>query len=111
METGAVHDTTDVPVAFVDVSSVAETPVGARARPIGVTELDATDTTDVPAEFVAVTVNTYDVPFVRPVTVQLVAGGSHTVLVPWIPGITTYVSCLEAPDVPQESPPGVDVTV
>ena len=36
----------------------------------GVTELDATDALPVPAAFVAVTVNTYAVPLVRPVTVQ-----------------------------------------
>ena len=36
----------------------------------GVTELDATDALPVPATFVAVTVNIYAVPLVRPVTVQ-----------------------------------------
>ena len=57
LETGAVHDTTDEPVEFVDVSSVAETPVGASGGPVGVTEFDSADATPVPAEFVAVTVN------------------------------------------------------
>ena len=36
---------------------------------VGVTEFDAADATDVPAEFVAVTVNVYAVPEVKPVTV------------------------------------------
>jgi hypothetical protein len=34
----------------------------------GVTELDAADALDVPAAFVAVVVNVYPVPFVKPVT-------------------------------------------
>jgi hypothetical protein len=35
----------------------------------GVAEFDAADATEVPAEFVAVTVNVYAVPVVKPVTV------------------------------------------
>jgi hypothetical protein len=35
---------------------------------VGVTELDAVDKADVPAEFVAVVLKKYVVPFVKPVT-------------------------------------------
>jgi hypothetical protein len=35
-----------------------------------VAEFDASDASPVPARFVAVTVNVYEVPFVRPVTVH-----------------------------------------
>jgi hypothetical protein len=41
----------------------------------GVTALDAADAGPVPTEFVADTLNVYDVPFVKPVTDALVAGG------------------------------------
>ena len=53
----------------------------------GVTALDALDAGPVPTAFVAVTVNVYDVPLVKPVTVWLV---------------------LNPDDV---NPPGLDVTV
>jgi hypothetical protein len=66
---GAVHDTVD----WVDSSDVAETPVGAPGTVDGVAEFDATEAALVPALFVAVTVNVYAVPFVRPDTVQVVA--------------------------------------
>jgi len=81
---GAVHDTFD----WVDSNEVAETPVGAPGTVDGVAEFDATDTAPVPARFVAVTVNVYALPFVRPGTVQVVA-----------------------PVVVQVFAPGVDVTV
>jgi hypothetical protein len=42
--------------------------------PRGVTGVDGSLAADVPSAFVAVTVNVYAVPFVRPVTTQLVAG-------------------------------------
>ena len=49
---------------------VATTDVGTSGTETGVTELDAALAGPVPpAEFVAVTVNVYAVPFVRPVTV------------------------------------------
>jgi hypothetical protein len=66
---GAVHDTFD----WVDSNEVAATPVGALGTVDGVAEFDATEAALVPARFVAVTVNVYAVPFVRPVTVQVVA--------------------------------------
>gem|GEM_PF-7040808 len=47
---------------------------GALAGAAGVTGAEAADGDPVPTEFVAVTVNVYDVPFVRPLIVQVVAG-------------------------------------
>ena len=73
LETGAVHETTDEPVTFTDETTVAETPDGATGGPIGVTEPEATDATPVPAKFVAVTVNEYATPLMRPATVHDVA--------------------------------------
>lgn len=42
----------------------------------GVTEVDAADADDVPTELVAVTVKVYAVPFVRPLTMHVVAGAT-----------------------------------
>jgi len=53
--------------------AVADTPVGAPGTVDGTTDDDADDADPVPTEFVAVTVNVYELPFVRPVTVQEVA--------------------------------------
>jgi len=64
---GAVHDTVD----WVDSSDVAETREGASGAAEGTALLDESEATPVPAAFVAVTVNVYEVPFLRPVTVQL----------------------------------------
>ena len=53
--------------------ATAVTPVGAPgtvACATGVTGLDAPEAGPVPAAFVALTVNVYAVPFVRPVTVM-----------------------------------------
>ena len=77
METGAVHDTTDEPVEFADVTTVAETLVGTPGTPIGAMEFDEVEATDVPAEFVAVTVNEYETPLVRPATVHEVEEVVH----------------------------------
>ena len=66
LEAGAVHDTTDWAFAFDE----AKTAVGAPGAVAGIAAADATDAAPLPAEFVAVTVNVYDVPFVRPVTTQ-----------------------------------------
>ena len=54
-----------------------ETPVGTPGTVAGTTAPDAVDAEPVPAAFVAVTVNVYEVPFVRPVTVQLVVVDVH----------------------------------
>jgi hypothetical protein len=65
---GAVHDTVAEP--FV---ATADTPVGAPATiGAGVTETETLEATLVPTLFWAVTVNVYTVPFVKPVTRQLV---------------------------------------
>jgi hypothetical protein len=46
---------------------------GTGGTPNGFTDEEAVEAAPVPAALVAVTVNVYDTPFVRPVTVQLVA--------------------------------------
>jgi hypothetical protein len=51
------------------LSATAVTPVGAFGIVEGMTELLVLDEILVPTEFVAVTVNVYEVPFVRPVIV------------------------------------------
>ena len=66
VEPGAVQDTTDCPFAF----DVAETDVGAPGTVDGTAVEDASDAVPVPLAFVAVTVNVYAVPFVRPVIVH-----------------------------------------
>src|SRR5665648_137387 len=48
---------------------VADTAVGAPGTVLGVTAALATDASDVPAALVAVTVNVYAVPFLKPLTV------------------------------------------
>jgi len=64
LDPGAVQATvTDVALAIVAVPIV-----GAPGTVAGVTELDAVDKADVPAEFVAVVLKKYVVPFVKPVT-------------------------------------------
>ena len=87
VDAGATHVTTAEPVAFAEVAVVADTAVGAPGVFAGVATPDATDGTPVPAEFVALTVNVYEVPLVKPKTVQ------------------------EVPEVVHVSDPGVDVTV
>ena len=65
--TGAVQRTT------ADASAArAATAVGAdgASGPVGVTAVDAADGTLLPTALVAMTVNVYGVPFVRPVTVH-----------------------------------------
>jgi hypothetical protein len=62
----AVQDTTVCELAPLE----AVTPVGADGVVYGVAGADAAEDDEVPAEFVAVTVKVYAVPFVRPVTVQ-----------------------------------------
>ena len=77
LDAGAVHETTDEPVAFTEVTCVADTPDGATGGPTGTTEFDEVDATDVPAEFVAVTENEYETPLVRPATVHEVEEVVH----------------------------------
>ena len=72
-ETGAAHDTTDDAFA----APVALTAVGAPGTIDGTTAADATDAALVPDTFVAVTLNRYEVPLVRPVTVHDVVADEH----------------------------------
>jgi len=72
-ETGAVQDTTDD--AFTAL--VAPTEVGAPGTIDGTTADDAVEAEPVPDAFVAVTVNAYDVPLVRPATVHEVVALVH----------------------------------
>ena len=67
LDAGAVQATlTEVVPVTVAVPIVGAPGAVAAA---GVAEFDAADATDVPAEFVAVTVNVYAVPVVKPETV------------------------------------------
>ena len=66
LEAGAVQDTTDSPLAF----DVPDTDVGTPGTLDGTTAVDAEEAEPVPDTFVAVTVNEYDVPLVRPSTVH-----------------------------------------
>jgi hypothetical protein len=69
---GADHETT------TDESpKTPDTPVGAPGTVAGTTAPDAEDAEPVPALFVAVTVNVYEVPLVRLLTVQLVVAVAH----------------------------------
>ncbi len=70
---GAVHDTTD----WVLAAPVALTAVGAPGTVEGTTAADALEAAPVPDTFVAVTLNVYEVPFVRPVTVHDVVAVEH----------------------------------
>jgi len=64
LEPGAVHEITDSAFAFDD----AITFVGAPGAVAGVAAADAIDADEVPEMFVAVTLNVYEVPLVRPAT-------------------------------------------
>ena len=65
LDAGAVQVTTDDALA-----TDPETPVGASGVVIGVTDADAVEAAEFPAALVAITVNVYAVPLVRPVNVQ-----------------------------------------
>jgi hypothetical protein len=69
--TGAVQETTD----WAFAAPVADTPVGTPGTVEGTTETEASETEPVPDTFVAVTVNVYAVPFVRP---EIVHGFTNT---------------------------------
>ena len=66
LEPGCVKAT----VAVVDPVAVAVPIVGAPATVRGVTAAETIEVAPVPAALVALTRNVYDVPFVKPVTVQ-----------------------------------------
>ena len=67
LSVGAVQETSTE--ASPDTTA---TSIGAPGTVAGTTAPDAPEAEPVPALFVAVTVNVYEMPFVRPVTVQLV---------------------------------------
>ena len=69
-------------------AGVATAPVGAPGTVAGITGAEAAEAGPVPTTFAAVTLNVYDVPLVRPLTVQL-----------------------RAPPVVQVFAPGAEVTV
>ena len=71
----------------------------------GTTAADAADEPEVPLPFVAVAVKVYDVPFVRPLTTQLVAG---TVTVHDLEPSSTAVTVYDVGVVPL---PAVTLTV
>jgi len=69
---GAIQETT------ADESpNTPDTPVGTLGTVAGTTDAEALDAEPVPALFVAVTVNVYEVPLVRPLTAQLVVVDVH----------------------------------
>jgi len=68
-ETGAAQETTDLPSAY----EVALTRVGEPATIDGRASAEALEAILVPRAFVAVTVNVYSVPFVKPTTAQVIA--------------------------------------
>ena len=72
---GAIVATEFCPVAIVVTgASITIDKTGATVVVVGATEvtaLDDIDDPDVPPPFVAVALNVYDVPFVKPLTVQL----------------------------------------
>jgi len=65
-DTGATQVTTDWPFPPL----VADTPLGAPGTAEGTTTFDGADSDCAPPVFTATTVNEYDVPFVKPVTLQ-----------------------------------------
>ena len=67
MSAGTDQDTTEMPFTF----DVADTEVGAPGAVAGTAAADAVEAVEVPDPFVAVTVNVYEVPLVRPATVQV----------------------------------------
>ena len=69
---GAVNETTAPPS-----KALADTDVGAFGIVDGVTALDAVEANEVPIPFVAVTLNVYGAPLVKPVTLQVMAGATE----------------------------------
>ncbi len=90
--TGASHDTTTCPLPFE-----ASILVGASGSVAGVTVLVAGDELEVPTVLVAVTVNVYAVPLVRPLIVQESAPDDNPQVRP--PGlvVTVYAVIVDPP--------------
>ena len=66
LSAGADQDTTELTFTL----EVADTAVGAPGAVAGIAAADALEAVDVPDAFVAVTVNVYEMPLVRPVTLH-----------------------------------------
>ena len=66
LSAGAVQDTTDETFAV----DVAETAVGTPGAVAGTAAAEAVEAAEVPEAFVAVTLNVYEAPLVRPVTLH-----------------------------------------
>ena len=78
LDAGAVHDT-----VACESPATALTPVGASGTVgLGITDVDGSDASPVPTLFVAVTVNVYGVPSVRPTTAADVAPAVVAVTLP-----------------------------
>ena len=73
-----------LPAVAVPIVGAPGTDVGTT----GVTEFEALDEADTPIEFLAVTTNEYDIPFVSPVTTADVA---LVVVVEILPGVEVMV--------------------
>ena len=69
---GADHET-----VTEESPNTPDTPLGAPGTVAGTTDADAEEAEPVPALFVAVTENVYEVPLVRPITVQVVVAVVH----------------------------------
>ena len=67
LSAGANQDTIELAFTF----ELAETAVGAPGEVAGIAAAEAVEAIEVPEAFVAVTVNVYEVPLVRPATVQV----------------------------------------
>jgi hypothetical protein len=68
---GAVKETVAAPAVVTD----ADTDVGVSGTVAGIATLDAADAAEVKRPLFAVALNVYGVPFINPVTTQLVALG------------------------------------
>jgi hypothetical protein len=76
---------------------MAKTPAGDPGTPEIVVALDAVEAEDVPCTLVAVTVNVYEEPLVRPVTVQLVSAPVLVVHVWPAEEVTVYLVIVAPP--------------
>ena len=76
-EAGAVQFTVAEPFP-----AVADTPVGGPGTPDGVTAFEGADTAPGPLALLATTVNVYEVPFVNPPTVAVVAPAAAEAVAP-----------------------------
>ena len=77
------------------VPATAETPVGAPGTVAGVTATEAAEARELPAEFIAITVNVVEVPFVNPVSVAVRILPTVSALP--VDGVTLYPVIAEPP--------------